>query len=272
MTRFVIHNHLPAQRAVDGWVGPLLKKVNGLYLYKNTAGRVGVLRTPHGPVLADFGVGEERKAEEFAQSYKQPNRGHDAAAWVVEFYSGDWHVVRSGSNPRETKGGPFKTEEEAKKAARYYNGRTNDVVLSFTKAQIKAKEAKGDWDWADHPKWDGSEFEVFDNTQGGKKIKVRVYEPTPRDFRGVVNRDQEERNRQESYDRTGIRRVATDEGSFEKGQIVTIKAPKPLPSGRSVKIRGRITYVRPDGKYEVRGITPGMYDGGSYNLSASEIE
>jgi hypothetical protein len=62
---------------------------------------------------------------------------------------------------------------------------------------------------------------VTEVLNGGKSYKVKAggqvkeyhsFELKPdqhanRDFRGVVSRDQEERNRQESYDRTGIRRV-----------------------------------------------------------------
>jgi hypothetical protein len=36
---------------------------------------------------------------------------------------------------------------------------------------------------------------------------LKALQSKQRDFRGVVGRDQEERNRRESYDRTGIRRV-----------------------------------------------------------------
>lgn len=41
----------------------------------------------------------------------------------------------------------------------------------------------------------------------GSIAESRISPGAERDFRGVVNRDQEERNRQESYDRHGIRRV-----------------------------------------------------------------
>jgi hypothetical protein len=57
----------------------------------------------------------------------------------------------------------------------------------------------------------------FNSEAEASSKRSEMLRSTQRDFRGVVNRDQEERNRQESYDRTGIQRVETDDGGPGSG-------------------------------------------------------
>jgi len=60
--------------------------------------------------------------------------------------------------------------------------------------------------------------------------------------------------------------------AFNLKDRVRIKAPKPLPSGRSVQLVALVSYFRPDGLIDVRVCTPGLYSGGIFKVSADEIE
>ena len=62
------------------------------------------------------------------------------------------------------------------------------------------------------------------------------------------------------------------DSAIAKGSIVTLSEAKPLPSGKSVKLRGRVIFVKPDGTFEVKVITPGLYEGGYYTVSGRGIE
>lgn len=120
----------------------------------------------------------------------------------------------------------FKTRSEAEAAAEKRNRSARDS-MALSRAQIKAKERSGKWSWAKEPRWDGSEFEILDNENGGKKILVRVSDPTARDvnaFEHNVSREQEERNRDAAYRDSGIVRVLADRGT-----------PSPVPPAQKPK-------------------------------------
>jgi hypothetical protein len=72
-------------------------------------------------------------------------------------------------------------------------------------------------------------------------------------------------------DVSSIVRDATD-SEFQKKDRVRLKQVKPLPSGKSVSLVGMIDYLRPDGLYEVRIVTPGLYGGGIFKVRPDEIE
>jgi hypothetical protein len=59
---------------------------------------------------------------------------------------------------------------------------------------------------------------------------------------------------------------------FAKRDRVRIKAPKPLPSGKTVHLVALVDYVRPDGAIDVRVCTAGLYGGGIFKVSQDEIE
>lgn len=59
---------------------------------------------------------------------------------------------------------------------------------------------------------------------------------------------------------------------FVRGDRVRIKEAKPLPSGRSVQLVGRVDHVRDDGLIEIRVMNAGLYGGGIFKVRADEIE
>lgn len=56
------------------------------------------------------------------------------------------------------------------------------------------------------------------------------------------------------------------------GTYVTLKAAQPLPSGRTVKLRCYVRWAEADGRYTVQCVTPGMYEGARFTVTADEIE
>lgn len=56
------------------------------------------------------------------------------------------------------------------------------------------------------------------------------------------------------------------------GQQGWLKARKPLPGGKSARLRVRAAFVESDGRVEVKSLTPGLYEGARYTVSPDEVE
>lgn len=59
---------------------------------------------------------------------------------------------------------------------------------------------------------------------------------------------------------------------FAERDRVRIITPKPLPSGRTVRLVALVDHIREDGAIAVRVCTPGIYGGGILIVHANDIE
>jgi predicted Zn-ribbon and HTH transcriptional regulator len=156
MTRFVIHNHLPAQRALDETPDPDAERI------------LSKAKSASSPVQRKLFMGDLRR-------YLTKKYGLEDGMLRYSKLTGSTTFMRPGRGD-ESGHRDFRGVDAEEKCPRC-KGSGSIKIKGMPRPEKCPKCA------------------------GIGKVSA------DRDFRGVVNRDQEERNRQESYDRHGIRRV-----------------------------------------------------------------
>lgn len=60
--------------------------------------------------------------------------------------------------------------------------------------------------------------------------------------------------------------------TFTVRQFVTLKSAKPLPNGTTKRLRCVVRWIENDGRFTIQSVTPGLYDGARFTVTADEIE
>lgn len=67
-------------------------------------------------------------------------------------------------------------------------------------------------------------------------------------------------------------RADVSEGEIEPRKNFWLKRQKPLPSGKTVRIRVSILWKEKDGRWLARIVTPGLYQGGNEKVGPEDLE
>lgn len=69
-----------------------------------------------------------------------------------------------------------------------------------------------------------------------------------------------------------ITRVDVSESDIEPKKLFWLKRQRPLPSGKTVRLRVNIMWKEKDGRWLARIVTPGLYQGGNEKVGPEDLE